>query len=241
MTEDKTKARQCHHVGCDSGARWGVLLHLNCVAPGVVVATHMKSGIEVCDTHKDDKLLRDYILSNENRERITTWLMEQGGHPEPDFLTARIEFFAIERSVVHAQPAIPKPQCDRSDCADLATHQVKLAFRMRYQRGKGQPIIDYLTNRVVCGKHAMMTDKTAFRDAGDLEFIRQSFAKRGLVGADFNNVEVAFISLDGAERDPRTGLIDRAKWVGEGQPYDLNPGFQLGSKQPAKPADTPVH
>lgn len=206
------RAHQCHRDGCDSEANHEVRLHINCVAPGVVEPVHMNSTIKVCDRHKDDKLVRDYLLSPRNRDVIMTSLME-GGHHEPDFLTARIEFVPLPRKPLVIE--MPKGViCDRDGCGKPARFQIKQLFRMMWQRGKGKPLVEALTNLCVCEDHRRETTVADVMDGEGRSATLAFLASRGVAMPDFDTAEIAFEPLlDGKRLDPFV-------FVGEGQPRD---------------------
>jgi len=95
----------CHKDGCTSGARWSVKFWVDCPEPGGLRRRiGMDCTIVTCDAHQDD--VKAYLLSDENRETITTTLMEQAGTLEPDYLTARVEFLPIQREPIEVVPLI---------------------------------------------------------------------------------------------------------------------------------------
>lgn len=87
-------SHQCHKTGCDSQALYATKFQLDCCAPGARQIIKMNCSIKVCEAHRKENEVRDYLLSPHNRETITTSLMESG-YAEPDFLSAKILFEPI--------------------------------------------------------------------------------------------------------------------------------------------------
>jgi hypothetical protein len=209
---NERRAHQCHRDGCASEAAFAVRVRLNCCAPSVTELVSMNASIKVCPRHRNDADVRAYIFSEKNKETIRTSLME-GGHHEPDFLSARIEFVPLPppKTVLHAQTA---PGCDRAGCFEPAGWQVKLRLRMMFQRGKGDHMIETLTNLRVCATHREDTKVEGLLDTEGRSATLAFLAERGFSMPDFDTAEVAFVPLvNGRPVDPRV-------FVGPDQPTD---------------------
>lgn len=201
--------RQCHKDGCTSPAEFTVDLHLTCPAPGLAARMiSMRCSIEVCAKHQDD--VKDYVLSDANKETICASLMDQGV-PEPDFLSARFEFKPIEAPalgpVLNPPAAASEPVvvgCDRlnddeTPCTNPAKFRVMQRFRALAQRGRGDPICEVLTNMHVCAKHKRQVKPGDFLDpesrATTLAFLRE----RGMLLPDVDRPIIDFVELVGGE------------------------------------------
>lgn len=204
---DDRRSHQCHRDGCDTEAKFAVRLRVNCVAPGVVQPVAMDCSIKVCERHREE--VRLFVLSDRNRETIRTSLME-GGYHEPDFMTARLEFVPVaapvekqeERTVLHVRG--PTVCCDRAGCANPAKWQIKQRFRMMWQRGKGRPMVEALTNMCVCDKHRNETKAADFLDADSRSATLGWLSKHGVSLPDFDTSEIAFIPMtDGGRVSPK--------------------------------------
>lgn len=208
---DERRAHQCHSTGCDSEAIYGTKVFLDVVAPGVRYPVRMNGSIQVCERHKNMLVVREYYLNDANREVITTTLVD-AGHPEPDFLSARIIFEPLEvkhAAILAAPPAI----CDRAGCAKAARWQIKQRFRMLWQKGKGEPQVEVLTKMCVCDEHKAVTTAKDFTDRESLSSTRAWLNSRGVSLPDLKTMEIAFVPIDGKRVDPKV-------FVGEDGPRD---------------------
>jgi len=210
MTDDRSK-HQCHADGCDSQAAYTTKFVFDVAAPGVRYPVRTQCSIQVCERHKDEKAVRAYVLSDKNREQIITATME-GGHPEPDFLTARVIFEPIAPSTlaIHAAPA---PTCDRDGCRNAARWQIKERFRMMWQRGKGEPQVEVLTSLCVCDEHKALSRPADLRDKESKSRTLTWLNARGVSMPDFKTMTLGFVPLDGKRIDPRA-------FVGDNGPFD---------------------
>jgi hypothetical protein len=205
------RENQCHCEGCDSEAIYGTKLFLDVAAPGVRYPIRMNGSIKVCEQHKSEPSVRAYYLNDRNRETIITHLTE-AGHPEPDFLTAKIIFEPMEvrHSVLLAAPPLT---CDREGCKRVARWQVKQRFRMFWQKGKGEPQVEALTNIVVCDHHKPLTTASHFKDPESLKSTRAWLNSRGVSMPDLKTSEIAFEPIDGKR-------LDRTVFVGGDGPRE---------------------
>jgi hypothetical protein len=206
MTDERRK-HQCHREGCDSEAVYATKLLFDVAAPGVRYPIRTMCSIQVCERHKSEKDVRGYLLSPQNREQITTAIME-GGHPEPDFLTAKVLFEPLERRALMIH-AMPPPSCDRDGCTKAARWQIKQLFRMLWQRGKGKPEVQVLTNFCVCDEHKASARPADLLDPDSKSATLAWLNARGVSMPDFKTMELGFVPLHGGKRmDPRTFLGD---------------------------------
>lgn len=131
-------------------------MSLYCRAPSADELVRMKCSIDVCSAHRSK--VRAYVLSDANKEMIRTKLMEDGGHAEPDFLSAILEFVPIAQprlTVLHDAAGI---RCDREGCLHQASWQIALKFKMMWQRKESdKPLVAVLTNLCVCDEHRLAT------------------------------------------------------------------------------------
>lgn len=204
---------QCHRDGCDSEATMGVKVHVLCRAPGVLpVPLAFDSTIKVCARHAVEGDVRKYLMNDKNREAMITGIME-GGFPEPDLLSLRVVFEPL--NVGRAPLEIAAPICcDRAGCSKAAKWQIKRRFRMLWQRGKGKPLVEALTNMVVCDEHKALTRPQDFNDKAGESATRAWLAAKGVSMPDLKTAEVAFEPLDGGKR------LQPKLWVGEDGPLD---------------------
>lgn len=203
---------QCHKPGCDSEAKFTTRVRLLCRAPGQLpVPLSFDCTIQTCARHAEAGPVRTYLLTGNNRETMITGIME-AGFPEPDFLSLKVEFvpLSVEHAAVEAAPA---PCCDRDGCSKPAKWQVKQRFRMLWQRGRGEPVIDTLTNLVVCDDCKAITNETSFRDKDTESSTRAWLNARGVSMPDMRTMQIAFEPLQGARLKPRL-------WVGDNGPKD---------------------
>lgn len=208
---DERRAHQCHSVGCDSEALYATKLFLDVVAPGVRYPIRMNCTIQVCEKHKDMMSVRGYLLNDKNREVIHTSLVDNG-HPEPDWLTARVIFEPLSTTgdAIRAQP---RDGCVCDGCKKVATWQVKQRFRMFWQKGKGEPQVEALTNITLCDEHKNRTTRKEFMDKESLSTTRAWLNARGVSMPDLKTMEIAFVPIDGKKMEPRV-------FVGESGPRD---------------------
>lgn len=207
---------QCHRDDCELDAEFEAWLHVNCCAPGVTRAVKMKSSIICCNRHRLD--VKDYVLSDRNKDVIATKLIE-GGYPEPDFLSARIEFVPLPptRTVLHAQgPAVAPVPCDRAECERPARWQIKQVFRLAWQKGTGRPLIEALTKMCVCDRCRELVRPRDLMDPEDKAATQAWLVSRGILNADFKTMQVGFEPMVDGE------MVDPVQFVGRFQPYDLN-------------------
>ena len=184
------RLHQCHRDQCDSQAVASCKLHLTCRVPGghaVVVA--MNCSLQVCEKHKD--YVRGYVLSPANQESIRTGLME-GGYPEPDFMSARIEFVPLPVEVV----VVPKViGCDREGCANPAAWRIKTKIRHIRQRGRGPFAAETLTNIHVCSRHKGEVKAADLLMGDDRANTMKFLNNGGMVLPDLDGMELEFVPL----------------------------------------------
>lgn len=146
----------------------------------------LNSTIEVCDDHRE--MVKPYALSEENKERLRTWLMEQG-YGEPDFLTARVEFQPVNREPIKVQTI---HACDRAGCGKLAHWQIRQVFDMPGRSTRASA----LTNFFVCHEHKRMTKPRHLDKAATLAMLR----KHGIYdGSVADRVKLEFAPLQEVE------------------------------------------
>lgn len=212
MTNER-RAHQCHADGCDSEATHGVKATILCRAPGMLpVPVKLAATIKVCARHAVEGLVRKYLTSAVNRETITTGLMD-GGFPEPDFLSLRIEFEPLQREF-NALQARPIMRCDKVGCGKEAKWQIVQMFRMMWQRGKGKPQVKVLTNLVVCDEHRHSVKPAELKDKESESKTRAWLVAHGVSMPDFDTMTLDY--------DPIVeGKRAKAKaWVGDEGPLD---------------------
>jgi hypothetical protein len=183
---------KCHKDNCEALAEFAVRLHLRCPAPGGP-AREISSDctIRVCAKHRAD--VAEYVLSPQNRETIATTLMEAGA-PEPDFLSAAIEFVPIEAAPV--APVFSGPACNRAGCGQPAKWQIKQFFRRIGQRKSDRRQLECLTDMYVCDQHKADTK------AGDLiarpedyKTTRDALVRMGMRAPDMHNGRIEFVPV----------------------------------------------
>lgn len=210
MTDERAK-HQCHVPGCDSEALYGTKIMLDVVAPGVRYPIRMNCTIAVCEKHKVEANVRAYVLNDKNRETIHTSLVDHG-HPEPDWLSTRILF--EPKALDHAALlATPPAMCVCDGCKAPARWQVKQRFRMFWQKGRGDPQVEALTNITLCEAHKAQTTRHQFMDKESLSSTRAWLNSRGVSMPDLKTMEIAFVPIDGRKIEPRV-------FVGENGPRD---------------------
>jgi hypothetical protein len=176
---------KCHKDGCDSGARWRAYLHLECPAPGMKRIVGMESSIEVCDQHRDD--VRPWMLSAHNREAITVKLMDNG-LPEPNFLTARVEF-----KPVHSAPLAVLAPCDREGCTHVAKWRViQVIPRMG---GKIGDAVRLTTNLCVCEACRPSVKPADLLDPASRAATHRALEQAGVRLRSLNRMKVEFAPL----------------------------------------------
>lgn len=205
---------QCHADGCDSQAEFTTRFMLDCVRPGQRETTRHNCSIRVCHRHKDEALVKAYILQPQNRETITVSLNE-AGHGEPDFFSAKVIFDPIENDFRHVLAAPPPAfvRCDRDGCAKPAKWQIFQAFRMLWQRGRGKHEVKVLTNLCVCDEHKALTFAADFKDKQSESTTRAWLNAKGVSMPDFRTMEIGFTPVSTARLDPK-------EWVGDDGPLD---------------------
>jgi hypothetical protein len=203
---------QCHKDGCTSPAEFSVNLHLGCPSPGLATrVVSMRCSIEVCEKHKDD--VADYVLSDKNKETIAATLIDQG-IPEPDFLSARFEFVpigapalgTIDEPVARDDQAMPVPGvtgCDREGCSNPAQWRVVQRFRSIAQGGRGEPIIEALTNIHVCTAHKREVKPADFLDPESRQRTLEFLRGQGMLLPDVDHPIIYFMQLVGGEPEAR--------------------------------------
>lgn len=209
---DERSHHQCHKARCDSQAVYTTKFSFDVAGPGVRYPIRTMCSIKVCEQHKSEQDVRAYLLSDHNREQIIAAVTEQG-HPEPDFFTAKIIFERIEPEMLTIL-ALSAVICDRDECRKSARWQVKQRFRMMWQRGKGVPQVEVLTNICVCDEHKALTRAADFLDKESKSGTLAWLNSRGVLMPDFKTMEIAFVPLhDGKRIDPRL-------FVGDNGPVD---------------------
>lgn len=201
MTDD---AKQCTRTGCTSGGRWFPRLHLVCPEPGGVARRPMFDvrTMLVCDTHKDEALVRDYVLSEENKAVIVIKLREEAGFEEPDWLQVRIEFVPAQREQIKVLPP-----CTREGCILLGRWQIV----QRFKPGKGKAIrtIDAITNLRCCDVHklevAASPGLVPKPDAAMWLAVDAKFSEWGFPKADRGSVEIIFEDIGAQDGEDQSG------------------------------------
>lgn len=175
---------QCQKIGCDSGARWGVELHLPCPEPGGMVRNfRMKLSTEVCDAHRDD--VRAMVLAD--KDAITAHFADNGLQ-EPDWLNMRVEFVpVVGRDIRVIQ------MCDREGCWLPATWRIKRRFA---EIGRKEIRCEAMTNLVVCDQHRGET-VPADLNGGPEERVALSdwLREQGVLMPDLDRTELEFVPL----------------------------------------------
>lgn len=207
-----TTPQKCHADRCSAEARYSTKVGFMVAAPGNKYPVRTHCSICVCEKHRDEDLVKRYLLQPQNRETITTAIMEDG-HPEPDFFTLQVIFepLDVRNAALLRSPPI---KCDRADCTKIARWQIEQLFRMIWQKGKGRPSIKVLTNLCVCDEHKALARPADLRDKKAESKTRGWLAARGVSLPDFKTMELGFVPInDGRKAEPRV-------WVGEDGPLD---------------------
>lgn len=173
--------RKCHWVGCDSGARWGVKLQIECQGTDERRVLGFKSSIECCDEHRVN--VKPWVLSDENREVITTNLMERG-YPEPNFITAQIEFLPIER-----EPLLASVPCDRHECTKPAKWRV---IQVIPHISRPRDPVRLTTSLCVCDEHKVDTGPEALLDPESRAITHKALKRRGLTLRSLDRMKLDF-------------------------------------------------
>lgn len=207
---------QCHKDDCDSEATHGVRMTITCRDPGIAEVVKMNCSIRVCEKHADEKLIREYVLSDQNRETILTQLTEFG-HRQPDFLSAAFSFYPLAApedekiTAIHVRQAAVR--CDRLDCLQPAKWQIIWNIRMMWQPKTAPPVMEVLTNFCVCERHHAETTKADLLADGGEEATRDWLAGRGVNMVNFEASDIGFVPLF-------NGRVNPVEFVGENQPTD---------------------
>lgn len=209
---DERLSHQCHSTGCDTQAEFTTRFVVDCVAPGVRIPVRANCTIKVCLRHRSEELVRNYIMSPQNRETITVSLLD-AGHGEPDWFSAKVFFDPISQDIrnVLANPPPPVIRCDRDGCRKVAKWQIYQAFRMIWQRGRGPHEIKVLTNLCVCDEHKALTTPAAFKDRESESSTRAWLNAIGVSMPDFKTMQVGFAPITDTRLDPK-------EWVGDDGP-----------------------
>src|SRR5262245_32874230 len=89
---------KCHRDGCSASAEFHVGLEIACfttdILHGFRQMLQSPTTIKVCGKHAKQKLLLDYLLSDQNKAAIVAGL-SANYVPMPDFSTAEVVFFPI--------------------------------------------------------------------------------------------------------------------------------------------------
>lgn len=208
------RANQCHATGCDSQAEFTTRFMVDCVLPGKREPVRANCTIKVCHRHKNEELVRGYILNPQNRETITVSLLD-AGHGEPDWFSAKVLFDPIEQDFRNVLAAPPPPviRCDRDGCRKIAKWQIYQAFRMMWQRGRGKPEVRVLTNLCVCDEHKAQTFAADFKTKESEAATRAWLNAKGVSMPDFRTMEIGFLLIMEKRLDPK-------EWVGDDGPLD---------------------
>jgi hypothetical protein len=178
---------KCQQQGCDSGARWTGVAHLECPEPGGErkrVGLNMSSV--VCDAHTDK--LRELILAN--KETITTTLWEAGGFHEPDWLAMRVELVPLD---LGPPPVINF--CARAGCRHMAHWRVRQLFKFK---GGSRVAYSAMTNITVCNQHRADTSAADFAKGDMLKRTVDMLKRSGIKGLDVKHCEIEFVPIQGA-------------------------------------------
>lgn len=181
------RANQCQKSECDSQAEFAVRLHLDLPSPGQPTRQiELQLSMKVCGKHQDD--VRPWVLSQENQKALAATLLEQN-LPEPDFLTARIEFVPIQ-----AEPVAAWPCCDRAECAKPARWQVKQIIPEIGRRGT--PRLEAMTTMLVCDDCRKITTADDFRDDESRGRTWRWLNHQGVLLPDLDKMTIEFVPLD---------------------------------------------
>lgn len=222
---DVRRLHQCHVTGCDTEARYSTRFVIDCVLPGLRETVRTNSTIKVCERHRSEELVKGYIMQPQNRETITTVLME-GGHGEPDWFSSKVLFDPLDQNIINVLADPPRVvHCDRDGCKKVAHWQIYQAFRMLWQRGRGKPEIKVLTNLCVCDEHKALVRSADFKDRESESTTRAWLAMKGVSMPDFKTMEVGFAPITDRRLDPK-------EWVGDDGPLDQ---FKAPETPPAGP------
>lgn len=186
MGTDPKMIHQCHYTDCDSGARWSVHLHIECQAPGKKHLLAFATTIECCDEHQAK--VKAYVLSDENREKLSDLLMDNG-YPEPNYLTARIEFRPVSR-----EPVIAAENCNRGDCSEIARWRIVQAIPHVAKIGE---VVRLPTNLCVCDRHKDETKPSDLLDPQSRAITHKALRERGLGLRSLNRMRLEFEALRG--------------------------------------------
>ncbi|HSV24364.1 MAG TPA: hypothetical protein VLJ17_15215 [Xanthobacteraceae bacterium] len=176
--------RKCHWQSCDSGARWQPHLHIECQGVGIGRALSLISTIECCDEHREN--VKPYVLSDANREAITTKLMDEG-YPEPNFLTARIEFKPIED-----RGPVAVETCNREGCTEFARWRIVQAIPHMTKIGDVERL---RTNLVVCDKHKAEVVPADLLDPESKAATHRALKARGLALRSLKRMKLEFEAM----------------------------------------------
>jgi hypothetical protein len=203
------RKHQCHRDGCDSEASFATKIRVLCRAPGVTpIPLTFDCSIRVCAKHALESDVRKYLLNDKNRETMLTKIVDQG-YPEPDLLSLSVTFEPIkaERAPLKIDTARTHC-CDRANCSNVAKWQVKRLFRMMWQRGRGKPMIEVLTNMLVCDDCRARVRPQDFPEGETRAWLNA----KGVSMPDLKTAEVKFEPLvDGKRLQPKL-------WVGDDGP-----------------------
>lgn len=180
--------RKCHWKGCDSGARWGCRVHLECQGTDERRLLKFHSTIECCDEHQAN--VKPWVLSDQNREIITTLLMERG-YAEPNFLTANIEFLPIGH-----EPLMVIEPCNRSGCAKPA--QWRIVQVIPHITG-AEKAAKLTTNLCVCDEHRQETKAADLLDPASKAATHAFLKRHNLSMRSLNRMRLEFEPLTGGQ------------------------------------------
>lgn len=179
--------RKCHWQGCDSGARWGVELHFECQGTDERRLLKFKSSLECCDVHKGQ--VKPWVLSDANREQITTTMMERG-YPEPNYLTAVIEFVPVGRD-----PMVVIEPCNREGCTKHAKWRVIQVIPHLTKPGEKARLT---TNLAVCDEHKAVTKPADLLDPESKAATHKALRKLGVTLHSLNRMRLEFEPVSAA-------------------------------------------
>lgn len=174
---------------CDSGARWEPHLHLECQAPGFKRLLSFTTGIECCDAHQES--VKPYVLSDANRERLTALLIDNG-YPEPNYLTARIEFKPAPES---REPVIAAEPCNRHECTEIARWRIIQVIPHITKVGE---VTRLPTNLCVCDVHKGTVKAADLLDPQSRATTHKTLRERGIGLRSLRRMKLEFEDLRGA-------------------------------------------
>lgn len=188
---------KCHYPfdapwTCDSGAQYEGRLHFECQAPGRRYALSLRgnpAAIECCAGHRE--ACKKFLLSDANRETLTTQLRDLYNYPEPNWLTARVEFKSIGAPVEIVKTL---QQCCRGKCFLAAQYRVMIAVPTL---GNVRRVMESPTNLFVCEQHRATTKAKHVTDDEPMrKALYEALQKSGMVLPDLDKARVRFQPIE---------------------------------------------